>query len=126
MLNGCSKEETISFHTFAPEVNAAVFEKIDKESIWYKKLNNDRYEFRVKDIQRIRQIYGEEANKIRPFDRSTYYHPDILSKIIIKLDKNNIPYQVRQFEGEDWLVWEENNNYQVQEIAKEATTELSK
>ena len=114
------------FHIGASEAKVAAFEKINKENIWYKNLKDGRYEFRLKDIQRIKQIYGDEVNKIRPFGRSTHYHPEILSIIKKKLEEKNIPYKVRKFEGELWLVWEENNHDQVQKIADEASKEFSK
>jgi len=125
LLTSCAKEETISFHLAAPEAKPAAFERFKKEDIWFKELQDGRYEFRVEDIQRIKTIFMEEVNKIIPFGRSSGHGPEILKIIVKKLKQQNIPYKINKFEGDNWLVWEEKDHDIVQKIKKEASKELT-
>ena len=126
LIASCTKEETVAFGFQIPEALPDALKKLENENIWYKKLNDGRYEVYVKDIQKIQKIYGEEVNKIIPPYRSVQYHPDILAIIEKKLKKRNIPYKIRLAENEKWLVWEEENEEEVKKIATEATDEASK
>ena len=125
LISSCSSEETITFGFEDPETTKSALKIIKEKNIWFKLQSNGRYEFRVSDIPQIQKIYAEVANSIIPFGRSSGHGPEILEIIVKKLKSHKIPYTIKNYQGDNWIIWEDKDHKKVQEVKKEAQKEFS-
>ena len=124
LLIGCSSEETITFGFESSVAADIAIEMMQKENIWYKQKKNDKYEFRKKDFQRIQEIYADATNQIIPFGRSSGYGPEMFEIMVKKLKSQGVPYKVTNYLGENWIIWEEEDQKRIKEIENMAKNEL--
>ena len=123
-LFGCSNEETITFGFESSVAADIAIEMIEKESIWYKKKSNGKYEFIKNDLPRIQAIYGDATNQIIPFGRSSSYGPKMFNLMVARLKSEGIQFKVNNYLGDNWVIWEEADLNKVKRIENEAKEEV--
>ena len=121
---GCTQEKTITFSFSAPEAEKIAVKKLKEQNIWFRKAAGGRYEFLASDVKRVQEIYRDASNLIIPEGRSSSYGPEMFKIMEKLLNKEKVPYQVRQYQGSNWIVWEESDSKRIQEIQKLAENEL--
>ena len=125
LILSCSSEETVSLGFSAPESEKITIERLKKENIWFKRKADGRYEFLASDIPRIRVIYGEATSQIIPFGRSAHYGPEMHSIMVKLLNSHNVPFVLRQYQNETWVIWEEPHHEKVKRLEKIAEKEFA-
>jgi len=125
LLFGCSKEQTVSFGFEAPEAEIMTIKVLEKENIWFSKKSDGRYEFQEADIARVKEIYYQATNSIIPFGRSASYGPEMHKFMIKNLDKLEVIYEVKKYQGQDWIVWDESQSSKVKKAYQNSEMELN-
>ncbi|MCP4273969.1 MAG: hypothetical protein GY781_18765 [Gammaproteobacteria bacterium] len=87
-------------HQLAPDA-------FDNAGIWYKQLSGYRFEFKLKDKRKVESIIGRLYQKTVPSYRSVSFGPEMEAIVVRKFRENSIKYDVRQFQGDRWVVWSE-------------------
>jgi len=104
-------------HQLAPDA-------FDDAGIWYKQLPGSRFEFKLKDKRKVENVIGQLYQKIVPTYRSVSFGPEMEAIVLRKFNENSIKYDVRQFQGDRWVVWGEADSSKAKMLVSEAKKEL--
>ena len=124
ILVGCSREPTVSFGFEAPEGEVLAVKAFEEENIWFAKKPDGRYEFKQSDVPRVQEIYYQATNSIIPFGRSSSHGPEMQSIFVKNLNKAGAVFEIRKYNGQDWIVWEESQAQKVKEAYQVSEKEL--
>ncbi len=123
ILVGCSSE---TFVTSMGDENLhqLATDAFDNAGIWYKQLSGSRFEFKLKDKRKVESIIGRLYQKMVPSNRSVSFGPEMEAIVLRKFSENSIKYDVRQFQGDRWVVWSETDASKAEVLVSEAKKEL--
>ena len=123
LVTACSSD-TITFKIHPQEVAKGFPQLLKDNNIWFKRHSDDRFEFKNNDLPKVQKLVYIATQSIIPFGRSSHYGEEMEKIMIRRLTENNIPFEIRRHENSNWIVWDDENSYTVQEIKKEAEAEL--
>lgn len=124
IMVGCSKEPTVSFGFEAPEGEVLAVKVLKEENIWFDKKSDGRYEFKQSDVPRVQEIYYQATNSIIPFGRSSSHGPEMQSIFVKNLNNAGVVFEIRKYNGQDWIAWEESQAQKVKEAYEASEKEL--
>ncbi len=123
-LFGCSAEETIAIHLEGTEINEQAPLAFKQKGIWFKQLEDGRFEFKISDFTKVQAVMFEIREAIIPFGKSMSYGAEMEAIVLKKLRTGGIPVDVRRYDGKNWVVWQVENEAALRKIEEEASAEL--
>ena len=125
-LFGCSAEEIISINLEGVEINEQAPQIFSQKGIWYKQLKDGRFQFKESDIPKVKTVMFEVREAIIPFGYSASYGPEMEAIVLDKVRTVGVSVEVRQYDGNSWIVWQPGDEDTLRRIEREAREELSK
>ncbi|MCP4098076.1 MAG: hypothetical protein GY748_17735 [Planctomycetaceae bacterium] len=123
-LFGCSAEETIAIHLDGAEINEQAPLAFKQKGIWFRHLEDGRFEFKKSDFNKVQAVMFEIREAIIPFGKSMSYGAEMEEIVLKKLKTSSIPVDVRRYDGKNWVVWQVENEAAIRKIEEEASAEL--
>ena len=123
MLMACS-DDTISVNIPQKELQEALPERLQQAEIWYRVEEGNKFSFKQKDSEKVIAIARKIQAEIIPEGRSSNFGPEMKEIMLRKLTENNVPYELRQFGEEEWVVWPKEHHAKVVELHDEAEKEF--
>ena len=123
MLIACS-DDTISVNIPQKELQEALPERLQQAGIWHRVEEGNKLSFKQQDSEEVVAIARKIQAEIIPEGRSSNFGPEMKEIMLRMFRENDVPYELRQFGEEEWVVWPEEQHAKVVQLHDEAEQEF--
>lgn len=95
--------------------------ELDRENIWYHVIDDSTLEVKLESAGKAASLLNSMADLMLPKGRHASFPKDMFLAVTKKLDKNNISYQIVDFNNSKWVVWEVKDTQVVEQVIDEVS-----
>ena len=103
------------------EIYEGVKFELVKESVWHKDIGENKIEILKDSFDSVINVSKKVSATLLPKERSMSLAKNLHAKVLSKLKELGVRYETKCFDKSVWLIWEENDTTQVNEIIDEIT-----
>ena len=119
-VSSCGSEsqtkKTIPVQTGDNKITELLISKLQENNDWYRIINESTIEIKYPPPSYVIDYVNQETDKVIPRGRSSAISPDLQPKVLEELKSKNINYNLVMFGGEQWLVWDQKDNEEVNNV----------